>query len=702
MSRRDPWSAAGLLAFFALLFVAVFGERIAPHETIYFVVEHGRDPRPYEPGLVFPFGSDVLGRDLFSLVLAGARTTLVVVIVGGLARVGVAAILAMLVAVSRRARAVVDAASELAAAVPATLIVLLIVLVFVRGETTFLVFIGAVLLTGWAGTYRVLRAELDRLRGMAFTDSAAAIGARRSRILLRHHLPHLTPMLSVSAGQQSIASLVALAELGVLGVFVGTTRNISIEESLSFVPAGQRNRALIADPPEWGGLLANARGTESLWATRWEFLVPGVAFALLAVALAAIGAALARRYARRDILPDLRGRGAAVLAVVTALLILLTAAVPERYASAREWAADARAALADAGGDLPDAFADAGLEPVGGGYTVERTATRVVQTAPASVRVGGAEVRESADGPLDATPVLFRDSGGGTVRAPLVFASWGLSAADHRPAPILGVPDLGAIIADWPDDYATVDVRGKVVVVLRAMRIATGTRTTNGPDVESSIQNALKRGPAAVIYVDPQLPSVARGVSPSGASPYDRLRALGPVPLSAAGPPVMAMSVTAADRLLASVGIRPSEIYGALRSEAIPSDSTYAKRSAARDLDVMAEVVVPASAQEARVRSVVAAVPSTTPGAAHVVVWGVLVPGSTAPSSDVLVALARSLAHRSVPVILVGFDPSVDPARNARAVADRLDGRRVGMVIVLDDLTGPALRFRSPNGDLIP
>jgi ABC-type dipeptide/oligopeptide/nickel transport system permease subunit len=76
MARRDPSLFAGLLGFFGLLLLALFGERLAPHESIYFVPVHGDDPRPYDPGLVFPFGSDVLGRDLFSLVLAGAGTTL--------------------------------------------------------------------------------------------------------------------------------------------------------------------------------------------------------------------------------------------------------------------------------------------------------------------------------------------------------------------------------------------------------------------------------------------------------------------------------------------------------------------------------------------------------------------------------------------------------------------------------------------------
>ena len=52
------------VAFFGLVFLALFGERNAPHEAIYFVPEHGSDLRPYDPGLVFPFGSDVLGRDV--------------------------------------------------------------------------------------------------------------------------------------------------------------------------------------------------------------------------------------------------------------------------------------------------------------------------------------------------------------------------------------------------------------------------------------------------------------------------------------------------------------------------------------------------------------------------------------------------------------------------------------------------------------
>src|SRR6266508_5494468 len=124
MPRRDPWLLVALVAFLGLVAVAIFGERIAPHESIYFVPMHGSDPRPYDPGLVFPFGSDVLGRDLFSLVLAGARATLTIVVLSGAARVVAGALVAAISGWWRPTRIATESLAELASAVPATLVAL--------------------------------------------------------------------------------------------------------------------------------------------------------------------------------------------------------------------------------------------------------------------------------------------------------------------------------------------------------------------------------------------------------------------------------------------------------------------------------------------------------------------------------------------------------------------------------------------------
>src|SRR6266545_7709561 len=342
LPRLDPLMVVAFLAFLALLFVTLLGERIAPYEPIYFVPEHGSDPRPYDPGLVFPFGSDVLGRDLFSVVLAGARATLTIVVLSGAARVVAGALVAAVSSLWRPTRIATESLAELASAIPATLVALVLVKVFLKTDPSIVLVTGALLVTGWAGPYRVIRAEIDRLSAMSFTQGAVAIGVGRWRLFWRHHLPHLAPVLAVNLSQQIVASLVLVAELGVLSVFVGATRFINLEESLTLVLPTQVNGAQISDPPEWGGLLANARTIESLWTTRWLFLIPGVAFAVTAVAVAMIGFALARRYARRDVTQDVRGRGAAALAVALLAIFVTSSLIPERYAAAREWAAAAR------------------------------------------------------------------------------------------------------------------------------------------------------------------------------------------------------------------------------------------------------------------------------------------------------------------------------------------------------------------------
>ena len=704
MPRRDPWAYIGLAAFFALLFVALFGDRIAPHEAIFFVPEHGRDPRPYDPGLVFPLGSDVLGRDLLSVVLAGARTTLAIVLVGGAARVALGLLAASLAALWRPARVAVDALSELVAAVPATLIVLLVVLVFVRGDTTPLVFVAALLITGWAGPYRIARLELDRLAHTQFTDAAMSVGARRARILARHHLPHLVPPLAVNLSQQIVASLVALAELGVLGVFVGSVRSINIEESLTFVRVGQTNRALISDPPEWGGLLANARTTENLWTTRWVFLVPGIAFALAAVVVGLIGVALARRYARRDIFVDLRGRGARILALCVVLLVAVTMLLPERYAEARSWATDARGALTHTA-DLEAAFHDAGLAPVDGSFVAEREVSLLRQTAPANVEVGDAKVSESSEGPLEVLALLFDRSGGGKVTAPLVFAGWGLSPADYPPAAgsIFGPLDLGTALADWPDDYAQIDVRGRVVVLLRPVGlVGGGNRLISGPDQASLIVNAMKRGAVAVVLVDPTLPAMPRISSASRANIYERLAAESPIATIDA-PPVVVLGLPAADRLLAPVGMRPSTVYAGLEGMYISTGSEYAKRSAARALGVSATVDVPIAPASAHPRSILGEVGGAAV-AGRIVVWGVTrgTDASSADVRDVLATLARELAARRSPFVFVAFDPTVDEAGNAAQLRARLGDERIALIVVLDKIRGDRFKLTTAMGQYVP
>jgi peptide/nickel transport system permease protein len=718
MRRIDPWFAIGLFAFFVLLFVALFGERIAPYESIYFVVDHGDDVRPYAPGEVFPLGSDVLGRDLFSLVLAGARATLIIGVVAGLARVLAGLAIAVAATWWRPLRVVADSLAEIVSAVPATLVAVLIVLIFIRGDAQIFTFVGALLVTGWAGPYRVARTEIDRLRGSLFTESALTLGVRRTRLFARHHLPHLVPILAVSTAQQAVASLVAVAELGVLGIFVGATKFVNISESVGRFQITDVGALWISEIPEWGGLLANGRGIANLWNTRWVIFVPGVAFAVAAMAMSVVGLGIARQYRRRNAFYDLGSRGAGALGVICVLAIIVSLLVPERYAEAREWA-DAARDRVTIGAPLEQAFADGGLRPVAASYAVERHVSQLVQSAPASVSIAGAEISEKADGSADIMPVRYFMSGGAVLDAPLVYASWGLSPSDHpQTATSVGtagsVPSLGTVVKTWVDDFAAVDVRGKVAVVLRMPNIQTsGSRNiTPGQDFETTVKNVLKRGAVALLYIDPALPSMQPTASGAAAfNPYRRLEETLPLERSD-GVPVIVLSLRAAERLLGPLGISPTAIWdampvntvisGARGQKLVQSDDTISLRSLARDLGSRARVELPISRVTTTARSLV----GVTPGEpARVLIWAVLpaTRGSSQPATDALAAMVRSLADRSgAGLAVVAFDRSVDPKGNARAVADLLGRTSWDTIVVLDDLDGERLRFDTIHGDLIP
>jgi ABC-type dipeptide/oligopeptide/nickel transport system permease subunit len=720
MRRIDPWFAIGLFAFFALLFVALFGERIAPYETIFFTVNRGDLQRPFAPGEVYPLGSDVMGRDLLSLVLGGARATFIIAIAAGTARVLGGLIIAVAATWWRSLRIVADLLAEIVSAVPATLVAVLIVLIFIRGDAQIFTFVGALLVTGWAGPYRIARAELGQLRESGFSESAAALGVGRLPLFGRHHLPHLVPILAVSTAQQAVASLVAVAELGVLGIFVGATKFVNLTESVGavrFVRPTDVSTLWISEIPEWGGLLANGRGIENLWTTRWVILVPGVAFALAAGAMSAVGLGIARQYQRRNALYDIGSRGAAGIAIACALAVLASVLVPPRYAAAQEWAEAARATVR-IGAPLDQAFAESGLRPMGAGYAVQRQVSEIRQTGPAVIEVGGAKVGGETDGPRDVLPVLYFASGGGVVDAPIVYASWGLSPADHAAAPTSvgtfgSVPSLGTVIAGWADDYRAVDVRGKIAVMLSMPNVQrSGTRSIAfAQDFEMTVANALKRGPAAIVYIDPNLPNLPVAYSATQINPYQRLAAVVPIK-SPDGVPVIVLSLKAAEGLLGPLGLSPTAIWNSMVSNTaisttrgqklVQSDDPMSKQSFARDLNARAHLALPVARVTATPTSFVGVSPGASP---RVLIWTVIpaTRGSSRPATDALAAFVRSLAGRSgESLAVVAFDRSVDTVGNARALADLLGRTRWDTIVVLDDLDGDRLRFDTIFGDLVP
>ncbi len=697
MRRLDPWLLTGLILCGVLLFIAAYGDRIAPHEAIFLLINGpAGTERPLPPGQPFVFGSDALGRDLFSLVLVGARTTLFIVVLAGAARLFVGLALAVLASWVRPLRLPLDGAADIVSAVPSTIVAVIAVLAFSNQGAPAIVFVAALLITGWAGPYRLIRAELARLRSAPYTEGAMALGVDRRELFLRHHLPHLVPVMALSASQQIAAALIALAELGVIGIFVGPTRVLNVAEAMRVLPNGVATSFRVADLPEWGGLLALARSRQDLYVTRWAFLVPGVSIAVAAVAFTILGVGIARHYRRRNLPQDLRSRRTLVAALILSLLIAPAVVMAPPHADAIELGAAARRQVV-IGADPGAVLAEAHLAVT----PVDRTDLRLQQIGPALLQVDGPSghrgYTEGAD--ADFTPLLIGSAGGGVVDAPVVFAGWGISPADFPPQrlSVFSTGDFGSAVSTWEDDYAKVDVRGKVVLIFRLPNIRAGRNSIPAPTADVLMQSALKRGAVAILWVDA---SRALNLSRGQPDPYRRMALDDPIQKTE-GVPIYLITTAAADRLLESTAIRATDI---LRAQLQGDVAMTSGKSLARELPDRARLELPIAPVSTSSHSLVALTPAPA-GVHRLIIWAVApsrVTGSRS-AADALSALVRVLVGRPTPPLaFVIFDPRGDPVANAKAVRAALGSTVIDDVFAIESLGGTRLRFSTTYGDLVP
>ncbi|HUD71435.1 MAG TPA: ABC transporter permease, partial [Dongiaceae bacterium] len=217
---------AAILALLGL--VAVAAPLLAPHSPIATDLAHRLEP----PGAAHPLGRDDLGRDVWSRLLWGARTSLPAAVLVVAVSAGLGTFLGATAGlVGGRVDLAIMAIADLLLAFPG--ILLAITVVAARGPGIANV-IGALTLLGWVGFARLARGEALRLRQREFVEAARSAGAGRGRLLLRHIAPLLAGPVMVQA---------AFALGGV----------VLAEAGLSFLGIGVPPPA-----PTWGGMLRDA------------------------------------------------------------------------------------------------------------------------------------------------------------------------------------------------------------------------------------------------------------------------------------------------------------------------------------------------------------------------------------------------------------------------------------------------------------
>jgi peptide/nickel transport system permease protein len=230
---------------------------------------------PMPPGGAYPMGTDLLGRDLFSRILYGARTSLIIGIVAN----GLALLIGTLVGITAGyfrgwVGAILMRFTDLMMAFPALLLAICLAAIF---SPSLWIVAMVIALVNWVQTARVIYTETTSLATRDFIAAERTLGASTARILFRHILPHLVPTIIV---------------WGTLGI----STTVLLEATLSFLGVGVQ-----PPTPSWGNIIFENQ--TYFQSAPWLVFIPGAAIILLALAFNLVGDAL------RDVLdPTQRGR----------------------------------------------------------------------------------------------------------------------------------------------------------------------------------------------------------------------------------------------------------------------------------------------------------------------------------------------------------------------------------------------------------
>ncbi len=262
-ARRDAWkrglyrfrgstlSPVGLGICLFLLLVAAIGPYIVPYPEH---VTGGIAPRLrfQPPSLRFLFGTNELGQDVFSLVVAGTRVSLLC----GLAVVFVGATVGTLLgAISGYFGGWIDELimrlTDLKLTIPGLILAMAVAAALGPGIVNMII---AVSLSWWPGFARLVRGEVLAKKEEVFVLAARALGASHYRLLRYHILPNIFGPVIVKMSLDMGFAILTVAALGFIGIGVKPPT------------------------PEWGSLLAIARGyMPEYW---WTAMFPGLAIFL--------------------------------------------------------------------------------------------------------------------------------------------------------------------------------------------------------------------------------------------------------------------------------------------------------------------------------------------------------------------------------------------------------------------------------------
>ena len=248
----------GLAVLGVFVFMAIFGGAIAPYDPEASSLD-GLAP----PSADHLLGTTESGADVLSQILVGARVSIVV----GFAAAAISALLGSAVGLAAGyfggwTDRTLDALENWFLVIPTLPLMVVLARLLNPSLGVLIVVIG---LTSWAGTGRIVRAQVLTLRERAFVERARALGARDGYIIRTHILPNTAPLI--------FANTVLIVAIAILS-----------EAALSFLGLGDPTRI------SWGTMLENGFESGAPSAEAWWYVIPpGLCITTLVLAVAVLG-----------------------------------------------------------------------------------------------------------------------------------------------------------------------------------------------------------------------------------------------------------------------------------------------------------------------------------------------------------------------------------------------------------------------------
>ncbi|MBT4289712.1 MAG: ABC transporter permease [Deltaproteobacteria bacterium] len=246
--NRNKLTKAAILIIYALIFIAIFSPWLAPHPT-HIMLDTNPQDKLLPPSTEYWFGTDELGRDIFSRVLYGTRISLQT----GLLAVGISLLIGIpLGAIAGASEWYVDESimriTDIFLSFPGLLMAIAIAAILGPSLQNA---IFAISISWWPWYTRIVRGQAISLKERQFVKAAQAIGTPHLKIIFKHIIPNC------------VAPVIVQASMDIGGVILTIA-------ALSFLGLGAQ-----PPTPEWGLMIATSRTYFlSAW---WYSFFPGMA-----------------------------------------------------------------------------------------------------------------------------------------------------------------------------------------------------------------------------------------------------------------------------------------------------------------------------------------------------------------------------------------------------------------------------------------